>query len=77
MSKTHEMEKFLNKLSKEMFGRERNVNCCVSCDSTEVKPEDFRDELSRKEFTLSNFCQKCQDSCFNKIGLEYIGEQDE
>lgn len=25
---------------------------------------DFRDELSKKEYTISGFCQKCQDAVF-------------
>jgi hypothetical protein len=25
---------------------------------------DFRDDLSRKEYTISGLCQKCQDSVF-------------
>lgn len=37
---------------------------CMSCglDATE-----FRDEISRKEFTISGLCQDCQDSVFGGI----------
>jgi len=34
---------------------------CVTC-SGEAK--NFRDALSRKEYTISGMCQKCQDSVF-------------
>lgn len=29
-----------------------------------INPEDFRDDLSRKEFSISGLCQKCQDEVF-------------
>lgn len=38
---------------------------CATCGSQEVQPQDFRDEISRKEFTISQMCQVCQDSVFN------------
>jgi hypothetical protein len=30
-----------------------------------IDPNEFRDELSRKEFGISGMCQECQDSVFN------------
>lgn len=36
---------------------------CPFCDQV-VKQEDFRDDLSRKEFKISGLCQKCQDETF-------------
>lgn len=36
---------------------------CPLC-GEDVKEEDFRDELSRKEFELSHMCQFCQDETF-------------
>jgi len=62
--KSPEMEKMLNELSKSLFGNERSNDYCVVCRSTEVKREDFRDELSWKEFRISKMCQKCQDNTF-------------
>ena len=45
--------------------RDRHVairtNQCVSCDSEAVS---FKDEISRKEYTISGMCQTCQDSFF-------------
>jgi len=29
-----------------------------------IKGEDFRDELSRKEYKISGLCQECQDKMF-------------
>lgn len=37
---------------------------CITCGSGAVKAEDFKDDLSRKEFTISGMCQECQDSVF-------------
>jgi hypothetical protein len=64
--KSPELEKILNDLSKEFFGNERSNDYCVICLSTDVKREDFRDELSWKEFGISKMCQKCQDISFQK-----------
>ena len=64
MSKAHEMESFLNKLARIAFARERKLDQCVSCGTSAVMPEDFRDDLSRREFGISHFCQECQDSVF-------------
>jgi len=51
-------------LMESITGRKRDGKSCMTCGSTKVKPEDFRDALSRKEFTISCMCQKCQDSVF-------------
>jgi hypothetical protein len=37
---------------------------CPFC-SEAIDESKFRDELSRKEFTISGLCQKCQDDVFN------------
>lgn len=40
-------------------------NTCVFCKKT-IDPEtEFKDELSRKEFTISGLCSVCQDKVFN------------
>lgn len=36
-------------------------------------PSSFRDDLSRKEFGISGFCQKCQDDTFGG-GLDDDGK---
>lgn len=57
------MESFLT----QAFGHDRRktitANKCVGCggDATE-----FRNEISRREHTISGLCQKCQDSVFGK-----------
>lgn len=36
---------------------------CPFCKQT-VYLKDFKDELSKKEYTISGLCQKCQDETF-------------
>lgn len=64
MPKTPEMERILNEASLTLFGRERTGNQCVACGSKKVDVKDFKDNLSRIEFTISHLCQKCQDEAF-------------
>jgi len=40
-----------------------NAGRCPTCQG-EIKEEDFRDDLSKKEFGISGMCQECQDSVF-------------
>ncbi len=59
--KAPEIESFIN----STFGVNRRVSIksdtCVSCNH---EAKEFKDALSRKEFTISGLCQKCQDSVF-------------
>ena len=61
----NELDKFKEDSAMRLFGRSRVLaiagNGCVKCGESAV---DFRDELSRKEFSISGFCQKCQDEIF-------------
>lgn len=40
------------------------TNRCVFCKKSIDPDTEFRDALSRKEFTISGICQKCQDATF-------------
>jgi hypothetical protein len=62
--KSPEMEKILNDMTEQCFGRSRTGKQCVTCGSEAVKAEDFRDDISRKEFSISMMCQCCQDQTF-------------
>ncbi len=64
MAKAPKVEKLLSGVAKLIFGNKRTSDSCVRCNSSKVKPEDFKDDLSRKEFTLSHYCQICQDRFF-------------
>ena len=49
----------------QMTGKSREIQLaselCMTC-SGEAK--EFKDDLSRKEYTISGMCQTCQDSIF-------------
>ena len=65
MSKSPEMNQFLDKLSNILYKNSR-LKCiedkiCVCCSKPAIK---FRNKLSEKEFTISALCQECQDGTF-------------
>jgi len=37
---------------------------CAECGSDKVSQEDFKNDTSIEEFTLTGWCQKCQDAFF-------------
>jgi len=39
------------------------ANKCPTCGAV-INPNEFKDELSKKEFGISGMCQKCQDEVF-------------
>lgn len=47
--------------------KERIVyNVCPIC-LTKITYDSFRDEISRKEYSVSGLCQECQDKVFSRI----------
>ena len=60
-------------LLNEMAGRTPAIktNRCVmppiGCDGPATE---FRDELSRREYRISGFCQKCQDEVFGIVEIK-------
>lgn len=67
MERTKEMQNFLDIFAKKTFGRSqteaKEKGVCVYC-GKKIEMEDFRDELSVKEYGISGLCQKCQDDTF-------------
>ena len=61
----NKMDQAKEEMAFALFGRSRTLAIagggCVKCGQPAV---DFRDELSRKEFGISGFCQSCQDEIF-------------
>lgn len=56
------IEQYLDEMAVSISGHSRNSGKCATCDNEKVMTrEDFRDELSWKEFGISRMCQKCQD----------------
>jgi hypothetical protein len=62
IEKSYELEEWLNSFTKVHFGRIRfeaaDTQTCVCCGG---EANSFRDEVSRKEYSISRMCQKCQD----------------
>lgn len=60
-----DIEALLEVSSQENFGRSRKQSIeggiCLWCGQS---AKEFRDNISRKEYTLSGFCQGCQDKTF-------------
>ncbi|KKL57947.1 hypothetical protein LCGC14_2230280 [marine sediment metagenome] len=55
----------INKFLSGITGRDREQTIkndkCMTCGG---EASDFKDDLSRKEYTISGMCQGCQDSVF-------------
>ena len=62
-----EINNILDNASKECFGIPRSAaiktDTCLAC---KKEATEFRDEKSRKEFSITGLCQKCQDSVFEE-----------
>jgi len=67
MERSKEVQSFLDTFTKKAFGRSqteaKEKNLCVTCGKP-IKMEDFKDQLSIKEYEISGLCQKCQDDTF-------------
>jgi hypothetical protein len=63
----NKMDQVKEEMAFAAFGRSRTLAIagkgCVKCGESAV---DFRDELSRKEYGISGFCQCCQDKIFGE-----------
>ena len=61
----------LEDMLKGVFGIDRvqciKDNVCTTCGKSVVE---FRDQLSRKEYTISGMCQECQDNTYSNNGDE-------
>jgi len=62
MKRDPKLQKFIDKLSEDMFGITEE-NHCISC---KKKIIGFKNTLSAKEFKISGLCQQCQDSVFGE-----------
>ncbi len=60
-NKSKEMQKVCDIAAKNLFGRSIHDNACPCCGNKNIAHDDFRDELSWKEFNISRLCQECQD----------------
>jgi len=65
--KSTEKSPQIETLLSDLFGVNRRQtiesDTCVSCKG---EAKEFRDEISRREYFISGFCQTCQDLVFNE-----------
>jgi hypothetical protein len=58
----------IDELFKNLYGVDRKtsiISCtCVSCSTTGITENAFRDDTSLREFHISGLCQMCQDKIF-------------
>ena len=66
-NKMSEIEQMKEDMAMKLFGRSRTIalagNECVKCGEFNLE---FRDEISRKEYSISALCQCCQDGIFGE-----------
>ena len=57
------IEKFIDSLAPNPLGRRGSImnDVCAIC---KKQVGEFKDNLSKKEYTISGMCQSCQDSIF-------------
>jgi uncharacterized CHY-type Zn-finger protein len=67
MERNKGIQNFIDKFAKKSFGRSqteaKEKKICVFCGEV-IKMEDFKNQLSIKEYEISGLCQKCQDDTF-------------
>ena len=62
----------LDLLSQIIFNGKDRQTCieegiCITCDDAKgIKATSFRDDISRKEYSISAMCQSCQDDIFGE-----------
>ena len=61
--KDNSIDNLLNHMSGTNRIEQIKSNNCTWCKGD---ASSFRDELSKKEYTISGFCQKCQDEVFGE-----------
>jgi uncharacterized CHY-type Zn-finger protein len=72
MRRNEKLEKIMTDLNPSGRAPTESIqhDICTMCGKPAL---DFKDVLSRKEYTISGMCQKCQDDFFN----QYDNDDDE
>jgi hypothetical protein len=67
MAKPSEKSQIIDDLITETFGIDRKASIEADVCSWCGKPAtEFKDELSKREYTIGGFCQECQDKTFKE-----------
>ena len=61
--KTEEVENLIDSITPNKLGRVGSIKADV-CSWCKGPATEFKDPLSKKEYRISGFCQKCQDETF-------------
>jgi hypothetical protein len=63
--KNPEIDRFIQSSASTGMSRQQAIenNLCLWCGKI---AEEFRDDLSKKEYTISGMCQPCQDETFGR-----------
>ena len=68
MSKMKNQDMLIDEAARGAFGTSRTaaraLGVCVRCRKPAIE---FRDELSKREFAISQLCQSCQDDIFGAL----------
>jgi hypothetical protein len=69
--RTLEMQSFIDNFSKYVFGlsqtEAREQKICINCMRSINGREDFRDDISWREYQIASTCQKCQDDTYERL----------
>lgn len=63
--KSEEIEKTIDSMTPNPLGRRGSIQSDV-CAWCKEPAKEFRNEISRREYGISGFCQKCQDETFGE-----------
>lgn len=61
----HDVDQLSQELNSTSRSESIEKSCCSRCD-TPCPNESFRDEIAKHEYTLSGFCQPCQDAFYEE-----------
>jgi len=61
--KSESLENFIDSITPNPLGRRESIKSDV-CAVCLKEAKNFKDELSKREFTISGMCQECQDKFF-------------
>lgn len=66
--KSQAIEDFIDSLNPSGRKRKESIekNICTWCGSKVNYPDEFKNPVTQKEYTISGFCQNCQDNTFDK-----------
>jgi hypothetical protein len=72
MERSPEIQKMLDDIALRAFGRSATLagaaGQCIRCGKPATE---FRDEISRRDYVITRFCQTCQDEIYKERSGKY------